>query len=281
MVKLNLKFPLNSINFHSLVVEEIYLDEEIIEDYEEVVEMKTSKQLTCDICDCEFGDIAERNAHIEQHFKSIECPNCSRTFIGDRAYEYHISTGKCKEAVDLDRFKCNMCNEKVFDSVEKLNSHLHAQHNCFITDERIGCELCDRTFAKLKYLRKHIRELHEKATPYNCKDCGKKFNRKANLLEHELIHQGKYLAVCKTCDKSYRTQSALKLHERTHTGEKPYKCDICNEKSYAYNTDLKRHKRAVHGIFGTPYPCTVCPKIFYEPKLLRNHTLRAHKDKSK
>lgn len=51
----------------------------------------------CDVCSDERT--------FDSFFKSIECPNeCSRTFIGDRAYEYHISTGKCKEAVDLDRF---------------------------------------------------------------------------------------------------------------------------------------------------------------------------------
>lgn len=248
----------------------MYLDEED--------ESTTPKQLTCDICDRKFTNIAERNTHIEDHFKTIECPNCERTFTGDRAYEFHISTGKCKEAVESDRFRCNLCNEKVFDSIDALNKHLHTKHKCFITEERFGCEICDKTFAKLKYLRKHIRELHENATPFNCKTCGKRFRRKANLLEHILIHEGKYLSTCKTCGKSYRTPSALRLHMRSHTGAKPYVCDICSEKAYAYNTDLKRHKRSVHGIgMGPPLPCPLCTKIFYEPKLLRNHTARTHK----
>lgn len=68
-------------------------------------------------------------------------------------------------------------------------------------------------------------------------------------------------------------------------GEKPYKCDHllsdstpC-EKSYAYNTDLKRHKRSVHGIVDKVFPCSMCEnKVFYEPKFLRNHMLKAHND---
>lgn len=247
------------------------------EDHDETNEsIDISTQLICNICDSEFTCIADRNVHIEDHFKSIGCSHCERTFIGDRAYEFHITSGKCKETVEIDRFRCPLCNEKVFNSAELLDSHLLKKHNSIISDDRISCIMCDRSFARLKYLRKHVRELHENATQFNCETCGKQFNRKSNLIEHELIHQKKFLAKCKTCGKSCRTASALKLHQRTHTGEKPYKCEICNQKSYAYNTDLKRHKRSAHGILGTPYPCTLCTKIFYEPKLLRNHTIKVH-----
>ncbi|XP_031638773.1 zinc finger protein 91-like [Contarinia nasturtii] len=264
-------------------------EEESIESYNnnDDTEAESCKQttsnhhLTCDICDREFITVTERNEHIEDHFLTVECPHCLRTFVGDRAFNHHTSTGKCKEFVVSDRFKCDLCNEKMFDSKDAYNKHVSAKHKCVISEDRIDCTQCNRTFAKLKYLRKHIREVHEKATPFHCKTCGKKFNRKANLIEHELIHDNKYLAVCKTCNKSYRTPSALKLHERTHTGEKPYVCKICNEKSYAYNSDLKRHQRAVHKIVDgdKTYPCTHdgCNKVFYEPKLLRNHASRSHK----
>lgn len=257
-------------------------EEEEVTTEKEDDEQQTSKQLTCDICDRIFSTIADRNEHIEEHFKQIQCPSCMRSFTGDRAYEFHISSGRCKEAVDVDKFRCSLCNEKVFDSIEAFNNHLRTEHNCFVSENRIGCELCNRTFGKLKYLRKHIRELHQNATPFECKSCGKEFRRKSNLIEHELIHQNKYLCECKTCGKSYRTSTALKVHQRTHTGEKPYVCEICNEKAYAYNTDLKRHKRAMHGIIeGTPHPCSLCEKIFYEPKLLRNHLKSHKKDKTK
>lgn len=151
------------------------------------------------------------------------------------------------------------------------------EHNCIISDKQLICILCDRAFAKFKYLKKHVTEVHEKVSQYICDVCNKQFNRKANLTEHLLIHEQKYLAKCETCGKSYRTPSALKLHYRTHTKEKPYKCDLCGEKSYAYNTDLKRHKRSAHGIMGKPFPCNMCTKVFYEPKLLKNHKKRSHR----
>lgn len=233
-----------------------------------------TKQLTCDICEKTFTDKTERNKHIEEHFNAIDCPNCGKTFIGDRAFEYHIAT-KCK--VDSSRFQCLICNDKLFDSIEALNKHLEGKHKCFFNDNRWQCSQCQKWFAKFKYLRKHILELHDKATQFSCDVCGKEFNRKSNLIEHNLIHDGKYLADCEVCGKSYRTKSALRLHIRSHTGEKPYVCDICNEKSYAYNTDLKRHKRSAHGIVGTPHPCTMCEKVYYEPKLLKTHMKKFHK----
>lgn len=240
----------------------------------------SSTTVRCDICDREFDGITERNEHIEEHFKQIKCPTCSRIFVGDRAYAFHTSTGKCKNTKVKPKFRCKLCNEKVFDSMDALNAHMRSVHQCSYSGDRLNCEQCDRTFGKVKYIQKHIREIHDMATPFHCSFCNKKFNRKANLQEHELIHEGKFLADCQTCGKSYRTASALRLHERTHTGEKPYSCDLC-DKAYAYNTDLKRHKRSAHGILGTPYPCTACDKIFYEPKLLRRHVDRMHKKDSK
>lgn len=233
-------------------------------------------QFQCDICDSHFDTKHERNIHIEDHFKRYECPNCTRSFVGDRAFEYHTRSGKCKTAVAQTLFRCNLCNEKVFKSESALKLHENSVHGCAIDTNRITCEQCQRKFAQLRYLRKHIYEVHRKLTQFNCSVCLKVFNRKSNLTEHMLIHEQKYLAPCSICQKSFRTKSALRLHERTHTGEKPYKCDICLEKAYAYNTDLKRHKRQAHGILGNPHPCQECYQVFYEPKLLRKHCKKSH-----
>lgn len=230
----------------------------------------------CDICDSRFDTKEDRNVHIEDHFKRYECPNCTRSFVGDRAFEYHTRSGKCKTVVAQTLFRCNLCNEKVFKSEAALKVHENDIHGCAIEANRITCKQCQRTFAQLRYLRKHEYEVHRKLTQFNCGICNKVFNRRSNLTEHMLIHEHKYLAPCSVCKKSFRTKSALRLHERTHTGEKPYKCDICLEKAYAYNTDLKRHKRQAHGILGTPHPCLECHQVFYEPKLLRKHCKKCH-----
>lgn len=231
---------------------------------------------TCDICDNSFPTAQKRNEHIEQHFQMIKCPNCTSLFYGDRAYEYHTTTAKCKKVVEKTKFRCNVCNVKVFDTLEAQKQHEITEHKVHIDTNSIRCEPCGQSFAQLKYLKTHISELHLKSSQYACETCGKHFNRKSNLVEHLLIHENKYLSKCDVCYKSYRTPSALKLHKRTHTGEKPYICDICLEKSYAYNTDLKRHKRTSHGILGKPFPCKICSRVYYEPKLLRYHMKKYH-----
>lgn len=235
------------------------------------------QQFQCDICDNRFKTKEQRNVHIEDHFKSYECPNCTRSFVGDRAFEYHTRNGKCKTAVTPTLFSCSLCNEKVFKSKSALKMHETDVHGCAIETDRITCEQCQTTFAQLRYLRKHIYEVHNKLTQFNCSVCMKTFNRRSNLTEHMLIHDQKYLAPCDVCGKSYRTKSALRLHQRTHTGEKPYNCDICLEKSYAYNTDLKRHKQRAHGVIGSRFPCTKCGQMFYEPKFLNKHIHKYHR----
>lgn len=127
---------------------EIYLEED--EEGEQIEDETTATtQLKCDICDREFNTIVERNQHIEEHFKQIECPVCSRIFVGHSAFEFHTSKGKCKRATTkLQLFRCSLCNEKIFDSAKLLEKHIRDKHKCSINQNSISCEKCNRAFGK-------------------------------------------------------------------------------------------------------------------------------------
>jgi DNA-directed RNA polymerase subunit RPC12/RpoP len=52
--------------------------------------------------------------------------------------------------------------------------------------------------------------------PYKCDTCGKSYNRKGCLQEHEKGHKelGTHLFKCDTCGKDFNTKSHLESHTR-------------------------------------------------------------------
>lgn len=237
------------------------------------------------MCDESFITREERNTHITNHFKQFDCPTCKKSFIGDRQFEYHQMTGRCRTPKDTEPnnlpntgLVCPNCGLANFQSMRSLRIHIGRFHleKRKGTCKKYECHICQKQFANQHILKNHISEIHTNAQQHECKDCGRLFNRLANLRHHELIHKEELPCTCSVCGKAFRTSSGVRLHLRTHTGDKPYKCDICNVKTYAYNTDLQRHKRSAHNIIGKVYKCDLCENTYYERKHIRNHMRKTH-----
>lgn len=237
-------------------------------------------EYSCDICHKKFETREDRNAHIDDHFKTYKCTTCGETLVGDRQFEHHRLSNKCvtKTKIESITYECFLCHKGNFFTIRSLKIHFNRLHNSRKQKDNAAnvCQYCNKRFANIYILKSHINQIHLECQRFVCEDCGKVFNRQSNLQWHQLIHQNQLPCECKICGKSFRTLSGLNLHKRTHTGEKPYKCDICNNKSYAYNTDLKRHKRSAHGIIDKVFNCEKCQKVFYEPKFLRKHMQKIH-----
>lgn len=262
--------------------------ETIVDDVEETKNslleiQKVDAVYKCDICGASFLSRVERNEHIDRHFETYACSDCGQAFVGDRQFEHHKQNRQCTTHIPLpededDRtFECYICHKSLIRSMRSLRIHMSRYHSEkeWRKTNRKKCPICNKTFANVYILRVHIDEIHREEK-FQCDTCGKKFRRMPNLKMHQLIHENKMPCKCKICGKSFRTMSGVHLHLRTHTGEKPYKCDICNERSYSYNTDLKRHKRSAHGIVDKTFSCPTCNRIFYEPKYLRSHIDKVH-----
>ncbi|CAC5393730.1 KRAB [Mytilus coruscus] len=83
---------------------------------------------------------------------------------------------------------------------------------------------------------------------YECPQCEKSFAYMGNLKRHIKMHHGEYRPFkCNLCTKRFWGNDSLEQHfKRVHTQERPYACAHC-EKKYSVCYDLQKHVRAVHG----------------------------------
>lgn len=109
---------------------------------------------------------------------------------------------------------------------------------------------------------------------YRCKQCGRQFRGKSEIVCHVRTHTGERPHVCSEpgCGRRFAHSSNLRAHERSHRGEKPYRCLYagCN-KAFAHSVSLKEHHWAHEGT--KPYACTEpgCGKRFTQMSNFTRH----------
>ena len=155
------------------------------------------------------------------------------------------------------------------------------------------CDVCNKSFkGHIKdHMRTHATDTEEK--PFNCGQCGAKFNQRSQLTVHMRVHTGERPYSCKICSRysalcllihhlktflsrSFSHSTALKLHLRMHTGEKPHVCKLCN-KAFAQLPHLKKHMLCVHNT-DKPYYCEKCEGFYKVKTDYEEHAMREHPD---
>lgn len=140
-----------------------------------------------------------------------------------------------------NKIKCKICNSIM--NPHSIYKHMRTVHPK--TDEKFSCKICGKTFNNKMFLKNH--ELtHDKK--FECKICKKKFPQSYLLKSHvSKMHENPNSFECKTCGKTFNIRNTLKNHEKTHDPNriKPYKCGHCD---YAFDEsgNLKRHVRRKH-----------------------------------
>ncbi|XP_068086321.1 zinc finger protein OZF [Anabrus simplex] len=139
----------------------------------------------------------------------------------------------------------------------------------FKKGELFSCKICDKTFERIKYLKRHL-IIHAEQKPHVCSICGRSFVRKEQLDCHLSTHRGVKLFTCKVCGKQFTQRSSLERHGVLHTGSKPYSCKLCL-RTFGDLSNFRRHSFLHSG--QKPYLCDTCGKSFPAPSAVARHAV--------
>ena len=67
-------------------------------------------------------------------------------------------------------------------------------------------------------LQAHIRARHTKEKPFQCSDCGKRFNLNSQLMNHKRVHSDEANFPCQYCEKRYKNYTGVVKHQTAGRG---------------------------------------------------------------
>jgi DNA-directed RNA polymerase subunit RPC12/RpoP len=76
-------------------------------------------------------------------------------------------------------YKCLTC-KAVFLNDLAWEEHQKLVHSDEAAAAQIGCDLCDKIYASIYELNRHVKEIHAKSKIFTCSLCSSTFTRKYN-----------------------------------------------------------------------------------------------------
>uniref|UniRef100_A0AAG5D2Y0 C2H2-type domain-containing protein n=1 Tax=Anopheles atroparvus TaxID=41427 RepID=A0AAG5D2Y0_ANOAO len=202
----------------------------------------------CDLCPQKFTSLVAAREHRIAHKKeqavkngkANECSICLKSFKFNQELLLHLEKAHVDIAVTLHQ--CTKCNRK-FTTEAKLQKHDYNTHQG--RQPKFFCSFCGRVFNKRIGLQDH-ENIHRGVKEYRCYECNRHFAYKSSYDRHmQVVHNDAKLFTCEYCQKSFKRKPTLKVHLRLHTGEKPYQCDFCSRR-FTDPSSFRKHKQKDH-----------------------------------
>ncbi|XP_070491850.1 zinc finger protein 420-like [Chironomus tepperi] len=202
-----------------------------------------------------------------------KCKYCPKKYTSAKTVERHEKVhGKDGNLIH----KCTCCT-LYFQTIEDMEDHQFQSHT-----DRLVCDIqdCLKRFDNPEKLFSHKKYSHSenkyqpKKYSFVCSVCGRNFNTKVALSDHERSDCGANpIYKCEHCERFYHSAGSLKVHMTVHTAELNYQCRFC-QKKFRTKGQLTVHNR-IH-LMLKPFKCKFqdCKAEFaHRESLLTHHTI--------
>ena len=173
----------------------------------------------CDLCNQSFstqGSLKRHRESVHRQSAGFSCQVCSQRFYRKDHLRRHM---KMHQTAELRGNSAACPTDKTFvDLPPPPPSPPPKKH-----DETPVCDLCAKTFASQKTLKRHRQTVHRQSGGFSCRVCDQRFYRKDNLRKHHISKHGdeEYEAPasypCPICQKGFHYRSHLGEHLKTNS----------------------------------------------------------------
>ena len=152
--------------------------------------------------------------------KPATCELCEKTLTNNFCLKMHIMKIHGDHKTDNKSkklYECDICG------ISAPKSHLKNHQNA-----KVDCDICNKTFKDLRYLKNHNQSVHEKLKPFKCDRCELSFGSLSKLYWHvKIVHDKVNSCQCKKCGKTFSDFKNLESHNLSfHENIRPFKCDL-------------------------------------------------------